>query len=63
MYYIRKNSEKWAVHNSRTGTSRQLGDMEIQCILNEFPNLKMGPANSKSLTFYRNRINSINNLP
>ncbi|MCI4668702.1 MAG: hypothetical protein MRZ79_11250 [Bacteroidia bacterium] len=63
MYYIRKSAQKWAVHNNFTGKSRSLNDEEVRSILNEFPNLKNGVEKSSSLTFFRNRIKSISDLP
>ena len=63
MYYIRKFSDQWAVHNHRTGESRSLDEVEIQSILSEFPNLRMGIANNNTLTYFRNRITSISDLP
>ncbi|MEM6805485.1 MAG: hypothetical protein AAF696_29070 [Bacteroidota bacterium] len=62
MYYIRKFAESWAVHNNYTGKSRLLNESEVQQILVEFPNLKFN-AKSKSLTYFRNKINSIEDLP
>lgn len=62
MYYIRKYSERWAVHNNYNGKSRALTQNEVQQILNEFPNLQ-NAAKSQSVTFFRNRISSIGNLP
>jgi len=63
MYYIRKSAERWAVTNNFTGKSRPLNDDEVRQILNEFPNLKNGTERSSSLTFFRNRIKSISDLP
>ncbi|GAB4415086.1 MAG: hypothetical protein OHK0039_23490 [Bacteroidia bacterium] len=63
MYYIRKSAEKWAVHNNATGKSRRLSDDEVQMILSEFPNLRTGLQGSSSLTYFRNRIKSIPDLP
>ncbi|MEM7656897.1 MAG: hypothetical protein AAF399_12265 [Bacteroidota bacterium] len=63
MYYIRKQAENWAVHNNLSGRSRQLSELEIQKILDEFPNLKSSTERSQSLTYFRNRIKSIDDLP
>lgn len=63
MYYIRKSAEKWAVHNNYSGKSRPLDENEVQLILNEFPNLRNGLTQSKSVTYFRNRIKSIPDLP
>jgi len=63
MYYIRKSAEKWAVHNNFTGKSRSLDESEVQLILDEFPNLRTGLTKSHSMTYFRNRIKSISDLP
>ena len=62
MYYIRKSSEQWAVHNPRTKKSRPLDPLEVESLLEEFPNLKLN-HNSQSLTYFRNHIRSITDLP
>ncbi len=63
MYYIRKASSKWAVHNNFTGRSRSLNDEEVKLLVGEFPVLKSGLLNNGSVTYFRNRIKSIPNLP
>lgn len=63
MYYIRKSSANWAVHNNFTGRSRQLNDEEVKLIVTEFPALRNGLSSSGSLTYFRNRIKSIADLP
>lgn len=63
MYYIRKNSGNWAVHNNFTGKSRPLNDSEVRQILTEFPNLRNYLATSQAVTFFRNKIRSITDLP
>jgi hypothetical protein len=63
MYYIRKSSSKWAVHNNFTGRSRALNDDEIQLIISEFPVLRNGLSSNGSMTYFRNRIKSIVDLP
>lgn len=62
MYYIRKFAESWAVHNNYTGKSRLLNESEVQELLVEFPNLR-DTSKSKSLTYFRNKIHSIADLP
>ena len=62
MYYIRKFAETWAVHNNYTGKSRPLSDNEVKQLMLEFPNLRNFPG-SKALTYFRNRITSIADLP
>ncbi|MDX2286338.1 MAG: hypothetical protein NW241_19365 [Bacteroidia bacterium] len=63
MYYIRKTSERWTVHNNATGKVRPLDEEEVRSLLNEFPNLQAHQPVSQSLTYFRNRIRSIGNLP
>jgi len=63
MYYIRKSASKWAVHNNFTGKSRRLNDSEVQQIITEFPVLANSISAEGSLTYFRNRITSIPNLP
>lgn len=63
MYYIRKSAEKWAVHNNFNGKSRSLNEEEVMQILNEFPFLKNNSGKSNQLTFFRNKIRSISDLP
>lgn len=63
MYYIRKKDQRWAVHNNATGRSRELNEQEVQLLLSEFPNLSNHLTSSQSLTYFRNRIRSIQELP
>lgn len=63
MYYIRKSSAHWAVHNNFTGKSRALNSEEIQLLVEEFPVLRNGLSSNGSMTYFRNRIKSIPNLP
>lgn len=63
MYYIRKSSSRWAVHNNFTGKSRQLDQDEVQLLVAEFPVLRNGLSSNGSMTYFRNRIKSIPNLP
>ncbi len=62
MYYIRKSSEQWVVYNQRTKKRRFLDPLEVESLLEEFPNLKLN-HNSQSLTYFRNQIRSIPDLP
>ena len=62
MYYIRKSSEQWVVYNQRTKKRRFLDPLEVESLLEEFPNLKLN-NNSQSLTYFRNHIRSIPDLP
>jgi len=63
MYYIRKSSKHWAVHNNVTRKRRELSEEEVNCMLQEFPNLKLHADKSRCVTYFRNRIKSIPNLP
>jgi hypothetical protein len=63
MYYIRKNAGMWAIHNNFNGKRRALNENEVQLILDEFPNLKNYLATSRAVTFFRNKIRSIPDLP
>ncbi|MCB0835009.1 MAG: hypothetical protein KDD99_00005 [Bacteroidetes bacterium] len=59
MYYIRKSGGSWYIRNNATGIGRQLSEQEVKALLEEFPNLR----NSTTVTYFRNRVNSITNLP
>ncbi len=59
MYYIRKQGEEWSIHNNVAKTHRQLTPSEIENLLKEFPNLR----ESKNVTYFRNRLKSVTDLP
>jgi len=60
MYYIRKYSNCWAIHNDDTGESRPLAPEEVDAVLIEFPAL----ADPKVRTIFTDTIETINvNLP
>lgn len=40
MYYIRKYSNGWAIHNDDNGASRLLTDQEIEAVKKEFSDLE-----------------------
>ncbi len=63
MFYIRKSTDHWAIVNNRTGKRKLLSDLEIEKLLGEFPNLRLFGLQSQSLTYFRNRITSIADLP
>ena len=63
MYYIRKFAGNWAVHNNFTGKKKMLNENEVHNLLTEFPNLRNALQSSKAVTFFRNKINSISDLP
>lgn len=56
MYYIRKYSDCWAIHDDDTGKSRPLTDEESDEVRTEFPDL----ADDSVKTFFTDKINSIN---
>jgi hypothetical protein len=59
MYYIRKTPTGWHIRNNATGAIKVLSEAEIEKVLTEFPNLR----NSKTVTYFRNRVQSISELP
>jgi hypothetical protein len=60
MYYIRKYSDCWAVHNDDTGASRPLEKEEEEAVKKEFPGL----TDDKVRTVFMDIIITINpNLP
>ncbi|GAB4413862.1 MAG: hypothetical protein OHK0039_21200 [Bacteroidia bacterium] len=59
MYYIRKTAAGWYIRNNNTGAIKVLTDSEVSVLLDEFPNLR----NSKTVTYFRNRVRSIQELP
>ncbi|MDX1908618.1 MAG: hypothetical protein SF053_16395 [Bacteroidia bacterium] len=63
MYYIQKKAERWSVHNNHTHKKRSLTEEEVSLLLTEFPNLKMSLVGNSSLTYFRNRIQSLHDLP
>jgi hypothetical protein len=59
MYYIRKQGDQWSIHNNVTRTHRPLNPTEIESVLKEFPHLR----ESKNVTYFRNRLKSVTDLP
>lgn len=59
MYYIRKDTSGWCIRNYTTGAVKVLNDTEIENLLTEFPHLR----NSTTVTYFRNRVKSIPELP
>lgn len=55
MYYIKKYSNGWAVHNDSNGFSRLITAEEFQKLTTEFPQL----TNEKTLTVFTDEIKSI----
>ncbi len=63
MYYIRKSLTAWMVHNRATRKSRALSQEEVHLLRKEFPLLEISGQQAQSTTLFRNRIDSIHNLP
>jgi hypothetical protein len=59
MYYIRKYSNGWAIHNDDNGEARLLSDQEIETVKQEFPELE----EEKVLTVFVDEIKSIQEKP
>ncbi|PSL50001.1 hypothetical protein CLV51_1011343 [Chitinophaga niastensis] len=59
MYYIKKYSNCWAIHNDDNGQSRELTAVEVETVANEL--LALNDANT--LTVYADRISSIQGKP
>lgn len=56
MYYIRKYSNCWAIHDDDTGASRPLTDDEAKKLTSEFPGL----AEDAVRTVFTDTVQSIN---
>lgn len=63
MYYLRKNASDWYIHNRMTRKSRLLSQDEVTKVLQEFPSLVHASLRSQNTTLFRNRINSLADLP
>lgn len=63
MFYIRKSLHDWSIVNNQNGKRRMLNPSEVEKLLEEFPNLALFSPNSQSVTYFRNRIRSIPDLP
>lgn len=59
MYYIRKYSNGWAIHNDDNGGSRLLNEEEVKAIRREFPELE----NEKVRTVFADEVKSIKEKP
>lgn len=55
MYYIKKYSNGWAIHDDVTKGSRLLNEIEVAKVKIEFPSL----ADEKVLTVFSDQIRSI----
>lgn len=59
MYYIRKYSNGWAIHNDDNGESRLLTEREVEAVKQEFPELE----DEKVLTVFADEVKSIQEKP
>lgn len=59
MYYIRKYSNGWAIHNDENGSSRLLTADEMEAVKREFPDLN----DEKVRTVYADEVKSIREKP
>lgn len=59
MYYIRKYSNGWAIHNDDNGEARLLNDQEIEAVKQEFPDLQ----DEKVATVFTDEVKSIKEKP
>ncbi|MEM6803640.1 MAG: hypothetical protein AAF696_19705 [Bacteroidota bacterium] len=59
MYCIRKFEGNWTIKNNYTGASKKLNETEVEELLAEFPHLR----ESKNVTYFRNKVKSITDLP
>ena len=59
MYYIRKYSNGWAIHNDDNGCSRLLTAQEIEAVRKEFPVLR----DEKVRTVFADQVKSIKEKP
>lgn len=59
MYYIRKYSNGWAIHNDDKGSSRLLNEQEVEAVKQEFPELE----DEKVRTVFADQVKSIQEKP
>ena len=59
MYYIRKYSNGWAIHNDDNGEARLLNEEEVKVVKQEFPELEDG----KVRTVFADEVKSIKEKP
>ena len=59
MYYIRKYSNGWAIHNDDNGSSRLLTHQEVEAVKKEFPQLEDG----KVKTVFADQVKSVKEKP
>jgi hypothetical protein len=59
MYYIRKYSNGWAIHNDDNGGSRLLNEEEVKAVRQEFPELN----DQKVRTVFADQVKSVGEKP
>jgi hypothetical protein len=59
MYYIRKYSNGWAIHNDDNGEARLLNEEEVKAVRQEFPELE----EEKVLTVFTDEVKSVREKP
>jgi hypothetical protein len=59
MYYIRKYSNGWAIHNDDNGRSRLLTSQEVEAVKKEFPQLEAEDVR----TVFADQVKSISGKP
>ena len=59
MYYIRKYSNGWAIHNDENGSSRLLTADEMEAVKREFPDLE----DEKVRSLYADEVKSVREKP
>lgn len=59
MYYIRKYSNGWAIHNDDNGKSRLLNEEEVKAVRREFPELD----DKKVRTVFADDVKSVKGKP
>jgi hypothetical protein len=59
MYYIRKYSNGWAIHNDDNGSSRLLTQQEVEAVKQEFPQLE----DEKVRTVFVDEVKSVKEKP
>ena len=59
MYYIRKYSNGWAIHNDDNGEARLLNEQEAEAVKKEFPQLE----DENVRTVFADKVKSIQEKP
>ena len=59
MFYIRKYSNAWAIHNDKNGCSRLLTEQEVEAVKKEFPQLE----EEKVRTVFADEVKSVRGKP